>query len=367
MKFFIVAGEKSGDLHAGNLAKALKFQHPQLEILGWGGEYMEAAGVKILQNYEELAFMGFVEVLKNLSKIKGFMNLAKQQIEETNPDALVLVDYAGFNLRLAKWAKSKGKKVIYYIAPKAWAWNKSRAKKLQKYTDLVLGIFPFEVGFFKNYDVNIKYVGNPLFDEIRNYEPNPELIRQLKANGKPVVALLPGSRRQEIEAMMGIMAGLSEELSSFHWVLAGVSNFSDGFYKNFGGNFTLVKSATYDVLSAADAAVVTSGTATLETALFGVPEVVVYKTSAVTYTIAKALVEIKYISLVNLVADKPVVKELIQGEYSAENTKSELLKILNDKDYKLAQLENYKELREKLGTKEASSEAASEILNYIKK
>lgn len=359
-KYFIVAGERSGDLHAGNLAAALKEQSPEVELWGWGGEKMEKAGVKILQNYEELAFMGFWEVLKNLDKIRGFMKLVKQQIEEVKPNALILVDYAGFNLRLAKWAKKKRITVFYYIAPKAWAWNEKRANLLRKYTDLTLVIFPFEVAFFSKYGVNVKYVGNPLFDEIRQFKPKVGFLQ----SSKPVIALLPGSRKQEIESMLQTMAELTETMPEYHWVVAGISTFENSFYTSKGGKFTLEKDNTYDLLSVAEAAVVTSGTATLETALFKVPQVVVYKTSPLTYTIAKLLVKIKYISLVNLVADKEVVKELIQGDYTTERTKSELEKLLLDNKIRQQQLKEYDFLAEKFGKKQASIEAAKIILNF---
>ena len=367
MKYFIVAGEKSGDLHAGNLAKALLGQSPELKLYGWGGERMKKSGVEILQDYEELAIMGFIEVLKNLSKIRGFMRLIKEQITILQPDALILVDYAGFNLRLAKWAKAKGLKVFYYIAPKAWAWNKSRAYKLQKYTDLTLVIFPFEVAFFEKYGVNVKYVGNPLFDEIRGFTPDTNTIEELQKDGKPIIALLPGSRKQEIENMLTVMEELASRFPKYKWVVAGISTIPDHYYTGGDSRFEIVKDATYDLLSVASAAVVTSGTATLETALFGVPQVVVYKTSKITYTIARLLIEIKYISLVNLVAEKEVVKELIQGEYTTNNTFEELENILNNNNLRELQLLEYKNIIDKLGKNEASKEAASQILNFQSK
>lgn len=362
MKYFFVAGERSGDLHAGNLAAAMRELAPGVELSGWGGEKMQRAGVQILQRYEALAFMGFWEVLKNLGKIRGFIALAQKHIEAFRPDALILVDYAGFNLRLAKWAKARGIRVFYYIAPKAWAWNKSRVHQLRKYTDLTLVIFPFEVPFFEKYGVPVKYVGNPLFDEIRHFRPDPGFLAD--RGGRPVIALLPGSRKQEVEAMLKTMAELTYTLPEYLWVIAGISTFDREFYTREGGNFRLVFDRTYDVLSMADAAVVTSGTATLETALFHVPEVVVYKTSGLTYAIARLLVKIRFISLVNLVADKEVVKELIQGEYTPENTGNELKKLLSDNKFRESQLNNYRLLKEKLGNNEASKTAAEAILNF---
>lgn len=362
MKYFIVAGEKSGDMHAGNLCLELAKLQPENEMMGWGGEKMEAAGVKILKNYRELAFMGFWEVIKNISTILGFIKLAKKQIKDFNPDVLILVDYAGFNLRLAKWAKKEGFKVVYYIAPKAWAWRASRAVTIKKYVDLLLVIFPFERVFFEKYGINTRFVGNPLFDEIAKFEANKNFKVDNGLTDKPIVALLPGSRKQEIENMLGLMSSLTKEYADIQWVVAGISSFDNGFYTMHGGDFKVIFDQTYNLLAVADAAVVTSGTATLETALFKVPQVVVYKTSNFSYQIAKRLVKIKYISLVNLVAQKQVVKELIQDEYSLGNTKNELEKLLFDNKCSDKQLMEYRRITETLGTSKASATAALEIL-----
>lgn len=362
MKYFIVAGEKSGDMHAANLCLELAKSSPNAEMMGWGGEKMEAAGVKILKNYQELAFMGFWEVIKNLPTILGFLKLAKKQIKELNPDVLILVDYAGFNLKIAKWAKNHGFKVVYYIAPKAWAWRASRAETIKKYVDLLLVIFPFEKAFFEKYGINTRFVGNPLFDEIGKFETNPNFKKENGLTDKPIVALLPGSRKQEIESMQQLMANLTKEYADIQWVVAGISSFDFGFYEVHGGDFKVVFDQTYNLLSVADAAIVTSGTATLETALFKVPQVVVYKTSNFSYQIAKRLVQIKYISLVNLVAQKEVVKELIQEEYSLENTKNELEKLLFDNKIRDKQLIEYDGIIKTLGVVKASENAALEIL-----
>jgi lipid-A-disaccharide synthase len=362
MKYFIVAGEKSGDMHAANLCLELVKLRPNAEMTGWGGEKMESAGVKILKNYRELAFMGFWEVIKNLATILGFFKLAKKQIQDFNPDVVILVDYAGFNLRLAKWAKKEGFKVIYYIAPKAWAWRASRAVAIKKYVDLLLVIFPFEKAFFEKYGIKTRFVGNPLFDEIAKFEANKNFKEDNGLTDKQIVALLPGSRKQEIENMLGLMSSLTKEYDDIQWVVAGISNFDTGFYTMHGGDFKVVFDQTYNLLVVADAAVVTSGTATLETALFNVPQVVVYKTSNFSYQIAKSLVKIKYISLVNLVAQKEVVRELIQEEYSLENTKNELEKLLFDNKIRDNQLMEYRRITETLGTTKASENAALEIL-----
>lgn len=358
----MVAGEKSGDMHAANLCLELAKTSPNAEIVGWGGEKMEAAGVKILKNYRELAFMGFWEVIKNLPTILGFLKLAKKQILDFSPDVIILVDYAGFNLKLAKWAKNQGFKVVYYIAPKAWAWRASRAETIKKYVDLLLVIFPFEKAFFEKYAINTRFVGNPLFDEIGKFENNPNFKKDNGLTDKPIVALLPGSRKQEIESMLQLMANLTKEYADIQWVVAGISSFDFDFYTVHGGDFKVVFDQTYDLLTVADAAVVTSGTATLETALFKVPQVVVYKTSNLSYQIAKRLVQIKYISLVNLVAQKEVVKELIQHEYSLENTKKELEKLLFDNKIRDKQLIEYNGIIKTLGVVKASENAALEIL-----
>ncbi len=362
MKYFIIAGEKSGDMHAGNLCLELAKSSPNVKMMGWGGEKMEAAGVKILKNYRELAFMGFWEVIKNLATIMGFFKLAKKQIQDFNPDVVILVDYAGFNLKLAKWAKKEGFKVVYYIAPKAWAWRASRAETIKKCVDLLLVIFPFEKAFFEKYGINTRFVGNPLFDEIAKFETNPSFKKENGLTNKPLVALLPGSRKQEIESMLRLMVDLTREYADIQWVVAGISSFDVDFYTVHRGDFKVVFDQTYDLLSVADAAVVTSGTATLETALFKVPQVVVYKTSNFSYQIAKRLVKIKYISLVNLVAQKEVVKELIQEEYSLENTKHELEKLLFNNKFKDNQLIEYNGIIETLGISKASENAALEIL-----
>lgn len=362
MKYFFVAGERSGDLHAGNLAKEIKNLKPDAELRGWGGTYMEKEGVQILQRYEDLAFMGFIEVLLNLPRILGFMRQAKKDISAFKPDALILIDYAGFNLRLAKWATKRNIKVFYYIAPKAWAWNHKRANKLRKYTNLTLCIFPFEVDFFKSYGVNAKYVGNPLFDAIRDFKADPEFGQ--KFGSKPVIALLPGSRKQEIIRMLGYMSAMTRKYPEYKWMVAGVDNFDPEFYRSFDGNFELVFNQTYDLLSIANVALVTSGTATLETALFKVPQVVVYKTSSASYTIAKLLIKIKYISLVNLVAEKEVVKELIQHNYTTERAFKELSEIIGKTEARKSQLQSYEEIIDKLGDVTASSNAAKEIINY---
>jgi lipid-A-disaccharide synthase len=362
MKYFIIAGEKSGDMHASHLCEEIFKNDVSAKIIGWGGESMEAKGVKILKNYTELAFMGFWEVIKNLFSILGFLKLVKKQIEDFQPDVLILVDYAGFNLKIAKWAKKENLKTAYYIAPKAWAWQASRAKLLQKYVDLLLVIFPFEKPFFEKYSIKTVFVGNPLFDQIKYFKKDSNFKEKYELDKKPIIALLPGSRKQEIEKMLIQMSKLAKVMPDFQYVVAGVSDFDAEFYFSFGHDFKLIFNKTYDILAHATAAIVTSGTATLETALFKVPQVVVYRTSNISYQIAKRLVKIKYISLVNLVGDKAIVKELIQDEYSTENTQSELERLIFDNKYRENQLLGYDEIIKKLGTSGASKNAALEIL-----
>ncbi|NBA87823.1 lipid-A-disaccharide synthase [Emticicia sp. CRIBPO] len=369
MKYFIIAGEKSGDLHASNLISEIRTADPEAEIAGWGGDRMSEAGATILKDYRELAFMGFIEVIRNIRVILGFLKLVKVQIAEFAPDVIVLVDYAGFNLRVARWAKGEGYKIAYYIAPKAWAWNESRVYKLKKYVDKLLVIFPFELEFFSKFGISTAFVGNPLKDEIGKFRKNEHFRTENKLDERPVIALLPGSRKQEVEKMLSLMVALSTEYRDYQLVIAGVSNLGKGFYEQHlaGSDIKIVFDQTYDLLSVSRAAVVTSGTATLETALFAVPQVVVYKTSNVSYLIAKSLVKIKYISLVNLVSEKEVVKELIQGDYAIDRVKEELNKVAGDTKNRKAQLMEYALLSEKLGHEGASKMASAEIVNLILK
>jgi len=365
MKYFIVVGEKSGDTHAANLCRSIFELDANAKITGWGGENMQKSGVNILKNYKDLAFMGFWEVIKNLPSILGFLRLIKKQIIDFKPDIIILVDYAGFNLRIAKWAKIYGFKTAYYIAPKAWAWNANRAFKIKKFVDLLLVIFPFEKTFFEKYNINTEYVGNPILDEIAGFKKNENFKADNNLNNLPIIALLPGSRVQEINLMLNQMSSLSTDFQNYQWVIAGVSHLDKEIYKNCPENFKIIYNQTYDLLSYATAAIVTSGTATLETALFGVPQVVVYKTSNITYLIAKKLVNLPFISLVNLVAEKEVVKELIQNDYHLENLKIEFLKVTEDTNFINKQLVNYRDLKIKIGNAGASKKAAQSIIKIL--
>ena len=359
MKFYIITGEPSGDLHASNLVEELKKMNGELDFRAWGGERLLAKGVELAKHIKETSFMGLLDVLKNLVVIKENLNYCKQDILQYNPDAIILVDYPGFNLKIAKFAKIRGIKVFYYISPKVWAWNKSRVTKMKKYVDELLVIFPFEVDFYKKYGIKATYVGNPLLDEIDKGNFSFSFI-----NEKPIIALLPGSRKQEIEVILPEMLSISSLYPNHQFVIAATNNFSKQYYNSFikENKIELVFDETYGLLSNATAALVTSGTATLETALFKVPQVVCYKTNWLTYFLAKNLIKIQYLSLVNILMDRPVVKELIQNELTENNLKFELDTILNDNQKILS---NYNKLTNLLNKKGASKNAAEFILKSI--
>jgi len=357
LKLYIITGEPSGDLHAANLVHELKASNSSVKIRAWGGERLIAEGVELAKHIKETAFMGLWSVLKNLRVIKSNLNFCKQDILNFKPDAIVLVDYPGFNLKIAKFAKENGIKVFYYISPKVWAWNKSRVNKIKRYVDKLLVIFPFEVEFYQKNGIEVTYVGNPLLDEIS--KGNFKFTYQTE---KPIIALLPGSRKQEIEIMLPQMLMIVNDFPTFQFVIAATNSFSKAYYQSFikEKNVGLVFDETYGLLSNATAALVTSGTATLETALFNVPQVVCYKTNWLTYFLAKNLIKIKYLSLVNILTDKLVVKELIQSDLNQNKLKQELELILYKNKNILLAYENLKELLNKKG---ASKNAAQFIIS----
>ena len=359
MKFYIITGEPSGDLHAANLVEELKKCNADLKFRGWGGVRLLAQGVKLAKHIKETAFMGLLDVLKNLGAIKKNLNYCKQDIIKYKPDALILVDYPGFNLKIAKFAKMQGIKVFYYISPKVWAWNKSRITKIKRYVDELLVIFPFEVDFYQKYGIKVTYVGNPLLDEIGKGNFNFSYSTE-----KPIIAILPGSRRQEIESILPEMLRIVDHYPNHQFFIAATNNFSEKYYSSFvkEKNVKLVFNETYGLLSNSSAALVTSGTATLETALFKVPQIVCYKTNWITYILAKNLVKINYLSLVNIIMDKQVVKELIQNELNENRLKIELDILLNDNEMILT---NYDKLSNLLNKKGASKIAARFILKSI--
>lgn len=370
MKFYLIAGERSGDLHGSNLIKKLKQRQPDAEFRGFGGDYMREAGMHEVVHYRELAFMGFAEVIANLQTISKKINQCKKDILNYQPDVIILIDYAGFNMRIARFARSKGIKVYWYISPKVWAWNQSRAVKLKANVDRMFVILPFEKDFFRKFDWNVDYVGNPVLDAIKAHQPVADFRQKNELlTSSRIVALLPGSRLQELKKIIPLMVGVVSQVPDVQFVVASVSNLKQELYgelKNLP-NVKFVHDAAYDVLAIADAAIVTSGTATLETALFRVPQVVVYKTSGLTYWIGKLLIKVPFISLVNLIADREVVKEMIQDDASVKNVSEELKVILIDDSYRNKILNGYDEIIRILDTGSASENTARLILEYLKK
>ncbi|GGD89791.1 lipid-A-disaccharide synthase [Planktosalinus lacus] len=370
MKYYIIAGEASGDLHASNLMKEIKLKDTSADFRFWGGELMEAQGGVLVKHYRELAFMGFIEVLLNLATILKNIKFCKQDIENFQPDALIFIDYPGFNMRIAKWAKQKGIPTHYYISPQIWAWKENRIKDIKRDVDAMYVILPFEKDFYeKKHDFPVHFVGHPLIDAISNRPLiNPKDFREhLGLDARPIIALLPGSRKQEIKVMLSVMLEVVNEFPNYQFVIAGAPNQDEAFYRQFikKENVHLLLNKTYDLLSVSYAALVTSGTATLETALYKVPEVVCYKGSRISYEIAKRVIKLKYISLVNLILDKEVVTELIQTDFNKKRLKEELEKILDD--YKRASLFlDYYDLEKKLGGKGASAKTAQLIVDSLK-
>lgn len=366
MKYYIIAGERSGDLHASNLLLALKDKDDNAQFRGMGGEYMEDAGCTLFAHYKEMALMGFVEVLMHFRRVFRYLSAVKQDMVAFQPDALILVDFAGFNMKMATFATQKGIKVHYYISPKFWAWNQNRAYRLKKNVDKLYTILPFEPEFFKKFDWEVDYVGNPLLDEINKFQPDKDFLSQHQLGTRPLIALLPGSRKQEVNKMLHTMIGLKSSFDNVDWVIAGVRNLSADVYQMAeDAGIQVVYDKTYDILLHAKAAVVTSGTATLETALFNVPQVVVYKTSQISYAIGMQLIKVSFASLVNLIVDREVVKELIQGEYQSEFVEEELRGIFEEGPKRTKVLEGYGELRGLLSNKKASQETARLIFDSL--
>ncbi len=364
MKLFLIAGEASGDLHGSNLIKALVQQEPNVECRAWGGELMADAGASVLKHYRELAFMGFVEVLLNLRTILRNMAICKAQILAYKPDALVLIDYPGFNLRIAKWAKKQGIPVIYYISPQIWAWHQSRVYDIRRDVDKMLVILPFEQDFYRKHGVETIYVGHPLLDAIQTIKVEEGNV---VAPGKKTIALLPGSRSQEVKKILPRMLSVTAHFPDYQFVVAGANNLPLSFYQPFlqgHPNVQLVQGQTYPLLKTATAALVKSGTSTLEAALFDVPQVVCYAGNPISYRIARWVIQVKYISLVNLIADKPLVQELIQEELNESNLVTALKAILDPEKARELKAE-YAEMRKLLGEGGASSRAAEAILQSL--
>ena len=369
MRYYIIAGERSGDLHGSNLIKGIRKYDSDAQIRAWGGDMMQEAGAEIVKHYRELAFMGFFEVVKNLPTILGFLSFCKKDIKNFQPDVVILIDYSGFNMRVAKFAKLNGFKNFYYISPKVWAWNQSRALNIKRFVDKMFVIFPFEKDFFKQYDYEVEYVGNPLFDAIADFTPNPNFRKDARLGQKPIIALLPGSRKQEVETMLALMLSQVYEFPEYQFVIGTVSNLPKELYARWQSIFPvkLVVDDAYNLLSVADAALVTSGTATLETALFNVPQVVCYRGGWAAYQVYKRVIRVPFVSLVNLIAGREVVKELLQYDLTKENLTNELTKITINQHTRQSQLDAYAEIRNILGEKGASERAGMLMVNEIRK
>lgn len=369
MRYFIIAGEQSGDLHGSNLVKELLAKDKSAEIYCWGGDLMEAAGAKLLMHYKKSAFMGFTVILTHLGSIRKNFKLCKQHIREIKPDKIILIDYAGFNLRIAKFTKSEGIFTYYYISPKFWAWNEGRVKKVKKYVDKMFIIFPFEEAFYKKWDIPVKYVGNPLSDEIERrcavMPSTEELRKDLNLDERPVIAILAGSRKHEVQDILPTMIKVVKDFPSYQFVLAGVKNLSDELYNNIlgGSPVKLIKDKTYEILRVAEAAMVTSGTATLETALLGTPQVVCYKGDPISLFIGWIVIKVKYISLVNLIANQEVVKELIGFRLTENAIKNELSSIIVGGNKRHSMLDGYRLVKDTLGEAGASARIAQNIIN----
>ncbi len=370
-RYYVIAGESSGDLHGANLMKSLRQQDPNAVFRFWGGDRMSALAGQPVKHIRELAFMGFLEVLLNIRTILGNIRLCKDDLVKFKPDVLILIDYPGFNLRMAEFACRHRIKVVYYISPQIWAWKQSRIKKIKKTVDKMLVILPFEKDFYARLGMKVDFVGHPLLDEVLPIRESADYRAFIRKNGlpeKPVVALLPGSRRQEVSRMLKEMMAVATRFPQYQFVVAGVSGLGKAFYQQLkqSANTAVVFDQTYSLLANSKAALVASGTATLETALFNVPQVVCYTANPVSYAIARRLVKIKYISLVNLIMDRPVLKELIQKDFNGQSLKDELARLLHDQTYRNAMHAAYRELENALGGQGASDKAAALTVKLAK-
>ncbi|MEX1190353.1 MAG: lipid-A-disaccharide synthase [Brumimicrobium sp.] len=370
-KLYVIAGEASGDLHAANMMKVIKAKENNIDFRFWGGDYMTKVAGKPVKHIRDLAFMGFIEVIANLKTILWNIKFCKADILAYKPDAIILIDYPGFNLRIAKWAKEQNIKVIYYISPQVWAWKQKRVHTIKKVVDKMFVILPFEKGFYAKFGMEVEFIGHPLLDAIDQYQAKVEtedLRSKHNLDSREIIALLPGSRKQEVNTKLPIMLNSLREFNDYQFVVAGAPALDPAFYKPYMekyDNVRIIHNSTYDLLSLATAALVTSGTATLETALFRVPQVVCYKGSSISYQIAKRLVKIEYISLVNLILNKEAVKELIQAECTAKNIKKELLKVLPEGERYQQLNKDYDDLIQILGKGGASEKVAMGILEFL--
>ena len=376
MRYYLIAGEASGDLHGSNLVRELKLQDPQAQFRFFGGDLMAAqAGVPPVKHYSEMAFMGFVRVLMNLRKIGRNMEQCKAEIIDFKPDVVILIDFAGFNLRIAEFAKSLGLKTVFYISPKIWAWKQNRIKKIKKYIDKMLTILPFETEFYARFDYPVEYVGNPILDAIEEFRSGDHQTEAdfRKANNltdKPIIGLLAGSRKQEVDFMLPVMIEVSRQFPEYQFVISGAPGLDRDYYTKVIGadcNIPIVFGQTYNLLKFSRAALVTSGTATLETALFGVPEAVLYRISApdFLYRIGRKLLKVKWISLANLIVGREIIRELVQMDCNPRTIANELRKILDDKQYDAEFQRNYAELRQRMGSAGASQRAAQAVIKFV--
>lgn len=367
MRYYLVAGEASGDLHGANLMKALKEKDPQAEFRCFGGDKMKAEGGTLVKHYAEMAFMGFTEVLLNLQTIFKNMKACKADVKAYAPDVLILIDFPGFNLKIASFAKAAGIRVFYYISPKVWAWNQKRVLNIKKVVDQMFCILPFEVDFYQEWGMTVDYVGNPLLDEKSAFVPNAYFKQKNGLSDQDIIAFLPGSRKQEIERLLPDMLSVTENFPDHQFVVAGAPSFPAAYYQQFIGakNVKLVFNQTYDLLTVSAAAVVASGTATLETALFAVPQVVVYRGGAISIAIARLLVKIKFISLVNLIMNRQVVTELIQQDCNTANITECLVGLIGGPQHEQI-IADYQELAVLMGKPGASAKTAGLMLAYLR-
>ena len=369
MRYYIIAGERSGDLHGSNLVRAIRKHDPDALFRGLGGDYLRDAGVELFVHYAEFAVMGFVEILLNIIKISGYLRKCGKDIQAFQADVIILIDYAGFNRQMARFGKRNNIRVFYYISPKVWAWNRGRAHQLKANVDRMFVILPFEKDFYKQFDWDVDYVGNPVLDSVKAHQSDENFLskKDLKTN-IPIVALLPGSRKQELLNMVPVMCKVIERFPEFQFAVATVNNLEKKLYDPLAHfpNVRFVEEDTYNLLQHAHAAIVTSGTATLETALFKVPQVVVYRAGTLSYHLAKMVIRVEYISLVNLIAVKTVVKELIQKDATPAKISAELKALLSDGAYRNDMLAEYDDIIKLLDTGSASENAARLMIQYLR-
>jgi lipid-A-disaccharide synthase len=369
MRYYIIAGERSGDLHGGNLIRAIKTHDSEATFRGFGGDFMKEAGAEIAVHYDTLAFMGFIEVIKNFRTIASYIRKCKVDISTYKPDVVILIDYAGFNQRIAKFASKKKIRVFYYITPKVWAWYQRRALQLKATVERMFVILPFEKDFFMQYNCDVDYVGNPVLDAVKNHTPDERFLSNNKiATDRPLIAMLPGSRKQELKSMVPILAAVATKFSNYQFAVAAINTLDQGLYKSISRqpNVFMIYEDTYNLLLNAKAAIVTSGTATLETALYKVPQTVVYKASRTTYWIVKMLIQVKFISLVNLIAGKEVIKELIQEKANVDDIGLELQSLVENQNYRDKILRDYDEIYKTLDIGSASKNTGRLMVEYLK-